>query len=72
LHLSAGGNVAFVSLAAADQVATLGENLRAQKLSGVTLRGDAPLWLGIQTHFQISQAVKAALDVENRFPGLDD
>jgi glycolate oxidase FAD binding subunit len=72
VHVSAGGNVAFVSLAAADQVATLDENLRSQKLSGVTLRGDVPLWLGALTHFQISQAVKAALDAENRFPGLDD
>jgi glycolate oxidase FAD binding subunit len=72
MHLSAGGNVAFVSLAAADQVTTLDENLRAQKLSGVTLRGDAPLWLGARTHFKISQAVKAAFDAENRFPGLDD
>ena len=71
-HISAGGNVAFVSLAAADQVATLDEHLRSQKLSGVTLRGDAPLWLGARTHFKISQAVKAALDAENRFPGLDD
>jgi glycolate oxidase FAD binding subunit len=72
MHLSAGGNVAFVSLAVADQIAPLDENLRSQKLSGITLRGDAPLWLGARTHFQISQAVKAALDAENRFPGLDD
>jgi glycolate oxidase FAD binding subunit len=72
MHLSAGGNVAFVSLAAVQQAATLDEQLRSQKLSGVTLRGDAPLWLGARTHFKISQAVKAALDAENRFPGLDD
>jgi len=72
MHLSAGGNVAFVSLAATEQAATFDENLRAQGLPGVTLRGDAPLWLGARTHSQISQAVKAALDAENRFPGLDD
>jgi glycolate oxidase FAD binding subunit len=72
MHLSAGGNVAFVSLAAADQVAPLDESLRSQKLSGVTLRGDAPLWLGARSQFQISQSVKTALDAENRFPGLDD
>jgi glycolate oxidase FAD binding subunit len=72
MHLSAGGNVAFVSLATANQVASLDESLRSQKLSGVTLRGDAPLWLGARTHFKIAQAVKAALDAENRFPGLDD
>ena len=72
MHLSAGGNMAFVSLATANQVAALDEHLRAQKLSGVTLRGDAPLWIGARTNFQITQTVKAALDAENRFPGLDD
>jgi len=72
LHLSAGGNVAFVSIASADQATALDEILRAQKLAGVTLRGDAPLWLGARPRFQISEAVKAALDAENRFPGLDD
>jgi glycolate oxidase FAD binding subunit len=72
MHLSAGGNVAFISLATADHVAALDEHLRAQGLSGVTLRGTAPLWLGARKHFQISQAVKTALDAENRFPGLDD
>jgi glycolate oxidase FAD binding subunit len=72
MHLSAGGNIAFVSLATAQQAATLDEQLRLQKLSGITLRGDAPLWLGTRNQFQISQAVKAALDAENRFPGLDD
>jgi glycolate oxidase FAD binding subunit len=72
LHLSAGGNVAFVSLATADQVAMVDNELRAQNLSGVTLRGDAPLWLGARTRFQIAPAVKAALDTEHRFPELDD
>jgi hypothetical protein len=72
MHLSAGGNLAFVSLATVQQAATLDEQLHSQKLSGVTLRGDAPLWLGARAQFQISQAVKAALDAENRFPGLDD
>ena len=71
-HISAGGNVAFVSLAAADQFAALDEKLRALQLSGVTLRGDAPLWSGTRTASKISHAVKAALDSENRFPSLDD
>jgi len=72
LHLSAGGNVAFVSLASADQSAMFDESLRTQKLAGVTLRGDAPLWLGSRPRFRISEAVKVALDAYNRFPGLDD
>lgn len=72
MHLSAGGNVAFVSLADAAQAGTLDQKLQTQKLSGVTLRGESPLWLGVRRDFKISAAVKAAFDAENRFPGLDD
>jgi glycolate oxidase FAD binding subunit len=71
MHLSAGGNMAFISLAT-PQVAAFDERLRSQKLSGVTLRGDAPPWLGARPNFKIFQAVKAGLDAENRFPGLND
>ncbi len=71
-HVSAGGNVAFVSLSEAAQAATLDQNLQTQKLSAVTLRGDIPLWLGARRASTISAAVKTALDAENRFPGLDD
>ena len=71
-HVSAGGNVAFVSLVTAEQAAQLDQALQAQKLSGVTLRGDAPLWLGARYDFKISTAVKSALDAENRFPSLND
>jgi glycolate oxidase FAD binding subunit len=71
-HISAGGNVAFVSLAAAEQVAALDEKLREQAWCGLTLRGTAPLWLGARKQGRIFTAVKAALDAENRFPGLDD
>lgn len=70
-HLSAGGNLAFVSLAAA-LAPQLDASLRRQGLSGVTLRGPAPLWLGAQATSAIALAVKAALDAENRFPGLID
>jgi len=66
--LSADGNVAFVSLAAAEQAATLHENLRAHGLSGVTLRGDAPLWLGARTHFQILKPRKPRSTRKNVFP----
>ena len=72
MHVSAGGNVAFVLLADAAQAVTLDQKLQTQKLSGVTLQGDAPLWLGARNDFKISAAVKAALDVENRFPSLND
>lgn len=71
-HVSAGGNVAFVSLSEAAQAVTLDQNLQTQKLSALTLRGDTPLWLGARPAFNISTDVKAALDAENRFPGLAD
>ncbi|MEP6668397.1 MAG: FAD-binding protein [Chthoniobacter sp.] len=72
LHLSAGGNLAFVSLSSPAQAGALDEHLRKLRLSGVTLRGDAPLWLGQRIRPAIAQAVKHALDPVNRFPTLDD
>jgi glycolate oxidase FAD binding subunit len=71
-HLSAGGNLAFVSLASTAQASDLDERLRNLRLSGVTLRGDAPLWLGPRVRPSIAEAVKQALDPTNRFPSLDD
>jgi hypothetical protein len=71
-HISAGGNLAFVSLAAGTQAGELDEQLRKRGLSGVTLRGDAPLWLGMRPRPAIAPAVKQALDPQNRFPSLDD
>jgi len=71
-HLSAGGNVAFISLASAAQATELDESLQKLSLPGVTLRGDAPLWLGPRARPAIAQAVKHALDPTNRFPSLDD
>ena len=68
-HLSAGGNVGFVSVA---QVSSLDQRLGELGLSGVTLRGEGPLWLGRRTHPEITPAVKKALDPVNRFPTLDD
>ncbi len=72
MHLSAGGNVAFVSLAATLQVGEFDERLRNLGLSGVALRGEGPLWLGVRACPAIAGAVKHALDAENRFPSLDD
>ncbi|MFN0076393.1 MAG: FAD-binding protein [Prosthecobacter sp.] len=56
-HVSCGGNVAFSN--------TLPPR-------GMTLRGDAPLWIGTRPRFAIEAAVKQALDPQNRFPTLDD
>jgi len=39
---------------------------------GLTLRGDAPLWVGGRTTWAIEHAVKRALDPDHRFPTLDD
>jgi glycolate oxidase FAD binding subunit len=72
LHLSAGGNVAFISFAAAAQAGELDDALRRIGLSGLTLRGNAPLWLGLHARPAILEAVKEALDPLNRFPTLDD
>lgn len=72
MHVSSGGNQAFVSLPAPDQAGALDELLRKLCLSAVTLRGEAPLWYGPQPRPKIAQAVKQALDPENRFPGLDE
>jgi glycolate oxidase FAD binding subunit len=75
LHLSAGGNVAFISLGAmADRAPAdeLDQGLGELGLSGLALRGDGPLWFGRRAHPEITQAVKQALDPENRFPNLDD
>ncbi|MES2692696.1 MAG: FAD-binding protein [Verrucomicrobiota bacterium] len=63
--ISAGGNVGYVSVAA-------GEALPKLKWPGMTLRGEGPLWLGPRRSFEIERAVKAALDPQGRFPGLED
>jgi glycolate oxidase FAD binding subunit len=72
IHVSAGGNLAFVALPASEQVAALNELLRNLSLSAVTLRGEAQLWCGIQPRPEIARAVKHALDPQSRFPGLDE
>lgn len=62
--VGAGGNTGYLSLAA-------GTTLPALAWPAVTLRGEAPLWPGTKSRHQVMQAVKAALDPQNRFPGLD-
>jgi glycolate oxidase FAD binding subunit len=71
-HLSTGGNLAFASLSSTAEIGKLDEHLRNTGLSGITLRGEAPLWLGLRSRPAIAQAVKQALDPVNRFPSLDD
>jgi glycolate oxidase FAD binding subunit len=63
--VSAGGNVGYVSLPA-------GAQMTPAAWPGVTLRGDAPLWLGPRRDCAVMSAVKAALDSQNRFPTLND
>lgn len=72
MHVSAGGNVAFVSLTDRAGFDRFDEELRKLRLSGVMLRGDGPLWCGARSQTKISAAVKAALDPQNRFPSLED
>jgi len=71
LHLSAGGNVAFISLAQ-EQLASLDCLLREQGLLGMMLCGEGPLWLGKVDRPKIAHAVKQALDSDSRFPSLDE
>jgi glycolate oxidase FAD binding subunit len=69
IHVSAGGDVAFVSSPTA---AGLDETLRELGLRGVLLRGHGPLWLGVRVSRAIDRAVKEALDPQHRFPSLDE
>jgi glycolate oxidase FAD binding subunit len=71
LQVSAAGHVAFVSLAFAADVALLNERLKALGLSALVLKGQGPLWLGNRSRPAIGEAVKQALDPNNRFPSLD-
>jgi glycolate oxidase FAD binding subunit len=63
--IGAGGNVGYLSLPA-------GATLPSLNWPALTLRGDAPLWPGSRPRFEVMRAVKAALDRNHCFPGLDD
>lgn len=71
-RVSSGGNVAFVSLPNQDQTAEFGTTLRSLDLSGMTVRGSGPLWLGQRSQPDITLAVKKALDPSGRFPSLEE
>ena len=72
MHVSAGGNVAFVSLADRAAFDRFDEELGKLGLCGLTLRGEARLWCGARSQRRITSAVKEALDSQNRFPSLED
>ncbi|MEO7413814.1 MAG: FAD-binding protein [Opitutaceae bacterium] len=63
--VSAGGNTGYLSVPAGSALPTLA-------WPAVTLSGEAPLWPGEHPRFEVMQAVKAALDPNNRFPKLDE
>jgi glycolate oxidase FAD binding subunit len=63
--VSAGGNVGYLSIPGAAVMPPIA-------WAAMTLRGDAPLWLGPQRDFKVMHAVKSALDPQNRFPPLND
>ncbi len=69
LHVSAGGNVGFVSTSDAAAIEAV---LGTLQLRGMTLRGPGPLWLAGRGQPQITRAVKDALDPQHRFPSLDE
>ena len=71
-HISSGGNVAFISLPAPESAESMNASLCSLGLAALTLRGPAPLWLGVRHRPAISRAVKAALDPNGRFPALDE
>jgi hypothetical protein len=71
-HVSAGGNLAFVSLPSAESVTELDKQLGMMGAEGIAWRGRSPLWLGARRKTGIASAVKNALDPEQRFPALDD
>lgn len=72
MHLSAAGNLAYISLPANSSADQLSTGLRELGLRGLALRGDVPLWCGVISRPKIAQALKDALDPNQRFPALDD
>ena len=69
VHITAGGNTAWISLPPAN-VPALDAKLRELQLSGLILRGTAPLNLGHWPETALAQRVKVVLDPANRFPSL--
>jgi glycolate oxidase FAD binding subunit len=72
VHVSAGGNVAFVAIPSVIGAAALDEQLRTLGVPGIALRGGGPLWCGAHKQSKLAAAVKNALDPEHRFPELPE
>jgi glycolate oxidase FAD binding subunit len=72
LHVSAGGNLAFVSLSSGAESSVLSERLNKLGLCALALRGEGPLWLGARARPAVIEAVKKALDPNGRFASLDN
>ena len=70
IHLSAGGNVAHVSLAGDAPDERLSADWQAAGFPVLTLRGSGVLWRGARPDTAIQHAVKQALDPQGRFPDL--
>jgi len=70
-HFSAGGNVAFASLASAEQAVQLDNELRSLGLSALVLRSvGTPAHLGTSHESAISESVRAVFDPTHRFATL--
>lgn len=65
-HVSAGGNVAYVSFPACTELREFEQKLIGLNLSAISIRGNGVL--GNRRDTKIASAIKAALDPENRFP----
>ena len=65
VRIASGGNAGYLSFPAGAELAPL-------EWPAVTLRGDLPLWPGRNRSSEIAARVKAALDPQHRFPGIDE
>lgn len=72
VHLTAGGNAAYVSMTAAHPTLADDPAWKRLGLPALTLRGAGPFWLGPGANPEIQIAVKHALDPGGRFPALTD
>jgi glycolate oxidase FAD binding subunit len=71
-HFSAGGNVAFVSLACDSDVAQFDAALRAIGLPALALRGKrTPAQLGASRDSAVAESVRVVFDPERRFAPLE-
>jgi glycolate oxidase FAD binding subunit len=66
-RLSAGGDLAWISLPSSAAAHELSEILQRLSLTALVLRGDAPLWLGKHQRSAIADRVRRVFDPEQRF-----